>query len=160
MITLSVKKHEKVRRLVFETPVYKVMLVREGSVVAEPFIRSPEDVARVVTKHLTGVDREHFVGLYLSSANGLIGVHTLSIGTLNASLVHPREVFKLAYLLNAASVVVSHNHPSGNVEPSREDIEITKQLAESGKILGIPLHDHVIVTEHNGYTSLAERGVL
>jgi DNA repair protein RadC len=74
--------------------------------------------------------------------------------------VHPREVFKLAYLLNAAAVVVSHNHPSGNIEPSSEDISITKQLVEAGKILGIPLHDHVIVSEHNYYTSFAERGLL
>lgn len=160
MITLGTGPKERVRRLVFEIPVYKVMVVHDSSLLVEPMIHTPEDAARVVQKHLQGVDREHFVGLYLSASNRLIAVHTVSVGTLNSSMVHPREVFKLALLLSAASVIVSHNHPSGNLEPSREDIEITRQLAEAGKILGIPLHDHVIVNEHIGYTSLAERGLL
>ena len=121
--------------------------------------RSPEDAAKIVREHLQGADREHFVGLYLNSANNLIGLHTISVGILNSSLVHPREVFKLAYMMNAASLIVSHNHPSGNSEPSSEDISMTKQLVEAGKILGIPLHDHIIITENNGYTSFAERGL-
>jgi DNA repair protein RadC len=100
------------------------------------------------------------VGLYLNSANRLIGIHTISMGILNSSLVHPREVFKLAYMMSAASIIISHNHPSGNVEPSSEDLAITKQLVEAGKILGIPLHDHIIVTERNGFVSFAERGLL
>ncbi|MBI1805644.1 MAG: DNA repair protein RadC [Ignavibacteria bacterium] len=148
-------------KVVFETPVYKVLLVQESTVeVSERQIRSPEDAAKIVMDYLRGVDREHFVGLYLNSANRLIGIHTITIGILNSSLVHPREVFKLAYMMNAASIIVSHNHPSGNVEPSSEDITLTKQLADAGKILGIPLHDHVIVTEQNGFMSFAERGLL
>lgn len=148
-------------RVAFEAPVYKVMLVHESSVaLAQPYIRSPEDAVKIMVEYLRGVDREHMVGLYLNSANRLIGLHTISIGILNSSLVHPREVFKLAYMMNAASIIISHNHPSGNTEPSSEDIAVTKQLTEAGKILGIPLQDHIIVTEHNGYTSLAERGVL
>ena len=148
-------------KLVFQTPVYKVMLVHETNVSAsERYIRSPEDAVKIVIDYLHGVDREHMVGLYLNSANRLIGIHTVTIGILNSSLVHPREVYKLAYMMNAASIIISHNHPSGNVEPSSEDIAITKQLAEAGKILGIPLHDHIIVTENNGYTSFAERGLL
>jgi DNA repair protein RadC len=106
------------------------------------------------------VDREHFLGLYLNSANGLITVYTVSVGTLNASLVHPREVFKMALMVNAASVIVAHNHPSGNAEPSSEDVALTRQLVEAGQILGIPLHDHIIITEENGYTSFAERGLI
>jgi len=148
-------------KVVFETPVYKVVLVHESSVAVEqPYIRSPEDAAKLVIDYLRGVDCEHFVGLYLNSANRLIGMRTISMGILNSSLVHPREVYKLAYMMHAASLIVSHNHPSGNTEPSSEDIAITKQLAEAGKILGIPLHDHIIITEHNGYTSFAERGLL
>ncbi len=148
-------------KVVCETPVYKVMLVQDSSVpVIKKCIRSPEDAASIVTEYLRGVDREHFVGLYLNSANNLIAIHTVTIGTLNTSLVHPREVFKLGLMVNAASVIVSHNHPSGNTEPSQEDIAITKQLVEAGKILGIPLHDHLIVTEGNGYTSFADRGLI
>ena len=148
-------------KVVWKTPVYKVMLVHDSSVeVPDRRICCPEDAVKIVVEYLRGVDREHFVGLYLNSANGLIGIHTISIGILNGALVHPREVFKLAYMMGAASVIISHNHPSGNVEPSSEDLSITRQLVEAGKILGIPLHDHIIVTEHAGYTSFAERGLL
>jgi len=148
-------------KVVCETPLYKVMLVQDSSVpIPDRCIRAPGDAAKIVIDYLRGVDREHFVGLYLNTANNLITIHTVSVGTLNSSLVHPREVFKLAYMVNAASVVVSHNHPSGNAEPSQEDIAITKQLVEAGKILGIPLYDHVIVTEGNGYTSFTERGLI
>ncbi|MBI5021119.1 MAG: DNA repair protein RadC [Ignavibacteriales bacterium] len=148
-------------KVVCETPLYKVVLVREGMIEVENrCIQSPEEAAKIVRKHLQGVDREHFIGLYLNSANYLIGIHTISIGILNSSLVHPREVFKLAYMMNAATIIVSHNHPSGNVEPSSDDITLTKQLVDAGKILGIPLNDHIIVTEYNGYTSFAEKGLL
>lgn len=151
----------KKSKVVCETPIYRVMLVRDSSVsVSRLFIQAPEDAAKIVTEYLYGVDREHFVGLYLTSANNLITIHTVSVGTLNSSLVHPREVFKLALMVNAASVIVSHNHPGGNAEPSQEDLAITKQLVEAGKILGIPLNDHIIVAEHGGYTSFAERGLL
>ena len=148
-------------KVVWKTPVYKVMLVHDANVtISEKCIGSPEDAVHIVIDYLRGVDREHFVGLYLNSANRLIGLHTISIGILNSSLVHPREVYKPAYMMNAASVIVSHNHPSGNTEPSSEDIAMTKQLVDAGKILGIPLHDHIIVTENNGFVSFAERGLL
>jgi DNA repair protein RadC len=103
--------------------------------------------------------QELFYVLVLDSMNGLKKEVLLTTGTLNASLVHPREVFKTAIDHLAASVIVVHNHPSGNPEPSREDIEITRQLMESGKTLGIPLHDHIIIAG-DGYTSFAERGLL
>ena len=144
-----------------ETPVYKVMLVQDSSIpVANKYIRSPEDAAKIVSEYLRGVDREHFVGLYLNSANALIAIHTVSVGTLNSSLVHPREVFKLALMVNAASVIVAHNHPSGNAEPSQEDLAVTRQLVEAGKILGITIHDHIITTGGTTYASLAERGLI
>lgn len=148
-------------RVVFKTPIYKVVLVHEASVpVHTKIITSPADAAIVAGEYLRGADREHFVGIYLNSANRLISINTVSVGTLNSSLVHPREVFKLAYMVSAASVIAVHNHPSGNIEPSREDISITKQLVEAGKILGIPLHDHIIVTDGTGYTSFEERGLI
>ena len=149
------------KRLVFEAPVYQVYLVRKDTVTAmNRALCSPEDAVRIVQDYLKGADREHFVGLYLDSANHLIGIHTISVGILNSSLVHPREVFKLAYMMNAASIIVSHNHPSGNAEPSSEDITMTKQLVDAGKILGVPIHDHIIITEQNGYVSFAELGLL
>jgi DNA repair protein RadC len=149
------------KRLVFEAPVYQVYLVSKETVaILNRTLCSPEDAVKILQDYLKGTDREHFVGLYLNSANHLIGIHTISVGILNSSLVHPREVFKLAYMMNAASIIVAHNHPSGNAEPSSEDITMTKQLVEAGKILGIPLHDHIIVTEQNGYTSFAERGLI
>lgn len=148
-------------KLVCETPVYKVMLVHESNLRHKSqVITDPSDAARVVRGYLRGVDREHFVGLYLDSSNKLIAIHTISVGILNSSLVHPREVFKIALMVNAAGVIVAHNHPSGNIEPSGEDLKITRQLVEAGKILGLPLHDHIIVTERNGYTSLAEKGLM
>jgi DNA repair protein RadC len=122
-------------------------------------IRSPEDVAQLMMPRLRDRTKEVFVVLVLDSKNGLKHDAELSEGTLNASLVHPREVYKMAIDHLAASVIVVHNHPSGNREPSREDIEITKQLVEAAKVVGIPLHDHIIVAG-DGYTSFAERGIL
>jgi len=90
--------------------------------------------------------KEHFVAFYLDAQNKLIERQIISIGTLNASLVHPREVFEPAVALHAAGIIAAHNHPSGESAPSNDDIAITKRLAESGKILGIELIDHVIVT--------------
>jgi len=151
----------KRRRLVWETPVYKVMLVHERDFKhGNNIIHDPKDAAKLVREYLSGVDREHFVGLYLDSSNKLIAIHTVSVGILNSSLVHPREVFKLALMVNAAGVIVAHNHPSGNIEPSGEDLKITRQLVEAGKILGIPLHDHIIVTARASYVSFAERGLI
>jgi DNA repair protein RadC len=122
-------------------------------------VRSPEDVAHMMIPKLRDRHSEIFIVLLLDARNGLKREVELSEGTLNASLVHPREVFKPAIDHLAASIIVVHNHPSGNREPSREDLEITKQLVEAGKIIGIPLHDHIIVAGDK-YTSLAERGFL
>jgi len=122
-------------------------------------LRSPDDVARRMVPLMRDRRTETFVVLLLNTDNSLKAEVELTRGTLNASLVHPREVYKAAIDNIAASIIVVHNHPSGNPEPSREDIEITRQLAEAGKIIGIPLHDHLIVAL-GGHTSLAERGFL
>ena len=95
----------------------------------------------------------------LDTANSVLGLAQISVGGLAASIVEPRQVFKVAILSNAAAVILSHNHPSGNVEPSREDIRITRQLVDAGKLMGVPVHDHIIVGQ-NAYTSLAERGLM
>ena len=122
-------------------------------------VRSPADVAAAYGPRLRDLPREVFVVLHLNTANVVLSEHTLTTGGLAASIVEPRQVFQRAILENAASVLCLHNHPSGNPEPSREDVAITKQLQEAGKVLGIPVHDHLIIAGR-GYTSLAERGLM
>lgn len=122
----------------------------------EVFINSPEDALKEV-EHIRENKKENFIALYLDSRNKLIHKETVSLGTLNANLVHPREVFEPAIRNLAAQVIVSHNHPSGNPEPSKEDLEITKKLVEAGEILGIRVIDHIIVSK-TGFLSLKEKG--
>ena len=125
----------------------------------QPVIRGPEDVARVFGPMLRDRSQEEFWVLPLSSANRLQRPAQVTVGTLNASLVHPRECFRPAIERAAAAVIFVHNHPSGNPEPSEEDLAITRQLAEAGRVLGIPVHDHVVIGGWE-YTSLAERGAV
>ncbi|MDE5412444.1 RadC family protein [Alkalihalobacterium chitinilyticum] len=122
-------------------------------------IRSPEDVSRYVMEDMRSLTQEHFVCLYLNTKNHVLHRETIFIGSLNASIVHPREVFKEALRRSAASFICLHNHPSGDPTPSREDIEVTKRLGECGKILGIELLDHVIIGDRT-YISLKEKGYL
>ncbi|GLB58370.1 RadC family protein [Cytobacillus sp. NCCP-133] len=122
-------------------------------------IRSPEDGANYVMNDMRFLSQEHFVCLYLNTKNQVIHKQTIFIGSLNASIVHPREVFKEAFRRSAASIICIHNHPSGDPTPSREDIEVTKRLAESGRIIGIDVLDHLIIGE-NKFVSLKEKGYL
>ncbi len=108
-------------------------------------IRGPEDVFEIVGRRLLKESREHFLVMLLNARHEVEAVETISVGSLNASIVHPREVFKPAILASAASVVLVHNHPSGDPEPSEEDLTITKRLVEVGDLLGIGVLDHVIV---------------
>ncbi|MBG9590134.1 RadC family protein [Cytobacillus firmus] len=122
-------------------------------------IRSPEDGANYVMHEMRFLSQEHFVCIYLNTKNQVLHKQTIFIGSLNASIVHPREVFKEAFRRSAASIICIHNHPSGDPTPSREDIEVTKRLAESGKIIGIDVLDHLIIGE-NKFVSLKEKGYL
>jgi len=122
-------------------------------------IRSPRDVAQLLIPEMRYLQVEHFVALFLNSKNGVIAKETLSIGSLNASIVHPREVFKAAIKRSSASIIVAHNHPSGNPIPSSEDIQITKRLVESGNIIGIDVLDHIIIGGNQFY-SLKEQGLI
>ncbi|MFS8158828.1 MAG: RadC family protein [Candidatus Roizmanbacteria bacterium] len=126
------------------------------SIEASVSITKPEDVVNLVSE-IRNKKREHMIALYLDARNRLIKKHTISIGLLNASLIHPRETFMEAIACNAASVILAHNHPSGSVEPSEEDVAVTKRLIEAGKILGIEISDHIIVSGF-GYVSMKERG--
>lgn len=119
---------------------------------------SPQEVW-VELKDIRDHKKEHFVVFYLDTRNQAIKRETISIGTLNASLVHPREVFEPAIKCSAAQVLIAHNHPSGNIEPSPEDIEVTKRLVEAGKLLGIEVVDHVIVVKTE-FRSMKENNLL
>ena len=123
-------------------------------------IRCPEDAQELAASYIADEDREVLLVMMLNTKNRVVGLHRAHVGSLNASVVHPREVMKCAILNNAASIIVSHQHPSGDPTPSREDIDITKRLAEAAKILGIELLDHVIVTHTGNHVSLKEKGYL
>ena len=134
-----------------------VMDARRAKKVVE--IRGPGDVYRVLGARLARSDREKFMVLHLDARHNVLSVVTVSVGSLNASIVHPREVFKAAILANACAIVCVHNHPSGETEPSEEDLSITKRLVAAGDTLGIGVMDHVIIAGKK-WTSLRERGAL
>lgn len=122
-------------------------------------ITAPSEVADIFIPILRDEVKEKFIVVCLSSANRIIKHETISIGSLNASIVHPREVFKVAIDNNSANIILLHNHPSGNTEPSREDIAVTKKMVEAGKILDIHVIDHLIIAG-GSFTSLVERKML
>ena len=125
-----------------------------------PFdIKNPEAVVKAIRTSVKDKAKEHFKLILLNTRNRIIGLSTISIGTLTTSLVHPREVFKDAIVHSAASVVLAHNHPSGDPEPSEDDLKITKKLVESGKILGIEVIDHIIIGKNN-FHSFREKGLI
>ena len=141
----------------------RVVLVKEkvGRYELPRKIGSPEEAYNAI-KTLTNVQaeaQEVFGILILNTKNKIVAVHEISRGTLNSSMVHPREVFKPAILHNAAAIICFHNHPSGDPEPSKEDIKITNCLVEASKIIGIEIFDHIIIGDDR-YISLKERGVV
>jgi DNA repair protein RadC len=138
---------------------YRVALVRDGSLpVPEKVVREPADVARLMTPLVADLDREGFWVLLLDGKNKIIGINLVALGSLTACLVHSREVFKPAVVGSAAAVVLVHNHPSQQPEPSTEDVALTERLRSAGAILGIAVVDHVIVTADGRYHSLANDG--
>jgi DNA repair protein RadC len=128
-----------------------------GAAAAGIRVRGPEDLASLLRRDLGGLDREHFLGIYLDARHRILAVETVSVGTLNASLVHPREVFRPAVGWQAAAVVVAHNHPSGCARPSGEDLELTRRLSRCGSLLGIELLDHLVVGDDD-LVSIREYG--
>jgi DNA repair protein RadC len=125
---------------------------------ARPILRSPEEVAAEVRSQLKGKKKEHFVVLCLDTRNRLINHKLVSMGSLDTSIVHPREVFNEAITSRAASVIFAHNHPSGDPEPSKEDVELTRRLAKAGEIMGIDVLDHIIICDKS-YVSLKARNL-
>lgn len=122
-------------------------------------IAQPEDIAKLVKPLIRNWQKEHFYVVSFDNRNRVLGMDLVGIGTLNANLVHPRETFEIAIQRHAANIAVSHNHPSGDPNPSEADITITKRLAEVGKLMGIPLLDHIVISKTNLY-SFRENGLV
>lgn len=138
-----------------------IQMVKERSAtydVNSKSITSSEDIAEVLEKFFETADREQFIAVCLNSKNKILCINTVSTGSLNSSVVHPREVFKAAILSNAAAIIVAHNHPSGNPTPSKEDKDLTENLFNAGKILGIPVLDHLIIGDY--YYSFKEHSLM
>ena len=137
--------------------VYETLTVNEPP--CQPFTKFsfPKGVYESF-KYLQNEAKEHFIALHLNSRNALVCLDTVATGSMSAATVHPREVFKTALLSSATAMVLVHNHPSGSLEPSKEDVELTKNLVNASKIIGIQIHDHIIIGE--GYYSFVERGLL
>lgn len=158
--TIHTRKETKPSSYPFDGHQVHIALVRETPHSALParYINQPEDVQDLM-QSLTEKDREHFAVILLNTKNRVIGVNVVSIGTLNATLVSPREVFKAAILANANSCICCHNHPSGETEPSMQDIQVSKQLKKAGDILQIKILDHIILGDQSHY-SMHSHGLL
>lgn len=124
-----------------------------------PVIHTPQEAGYLVMEEMCYLDREYFRVMLLNTKNRVLGIETVSIGSLNASLVHPREVFKRAIQRSAAAIILLHNHPSGDPSPSSEDKEITQQLCKAGRIIGIEILDHIVIGDHV-FTSFREKGLI
>ena len=142
-------------------PRFDVRLVRDGRVATlEPtIIRRPEDTLPVLEAELSELGYEKFIALALNTKNHVTAVLPVSSGSLNASIVHPRELFQRAILANCASLILAHNHPSGDPVPSPEDIALTRKLIEAGLLLDIPVLDHIVLG-YGRFVSFKERGLL
>lgn len=159
-MTTKAKENEGMKRQKVRVDIVAVQLVKEKTANYEingnASMTSPEAIAEFLQSFFETADREHFIAVCLNSKNKIICVNVVSVGSLNSSVVHPREVFKAAILSNAAAIIVAHNHPSGDSTPSKEDRSITETLSKAGKILGIPVLDHLIIGDN--YYSFAEHG--
>lgn len=143
----------------YRVPVYRIRLVRHARhPVAHKEVKEPRSAVEVMRSYLRGADREHLVVILLDARNSIIGINTVSIGTLTASLVHCREVFKPAILANAAAIILAHNHISGDPMPSPEDRQTSKRIIEAGKLMGIEIVDFLILGHGTRYYSAREHG--
>ena len=140
--------------------IVSIKMVKESSFLYQTrTISSPKDAYEMIKEQLEGLDREQFIIACLNTMNEPTNISVVSVGSLNKAIVHPREVFKTAILSNAASIMAFHNHPSGEITPSQQDIQLTNRLYEAGELLGIKLLDHLIIGDGT-FTSLKEKGYL
>lgn len=147
------------KKVVREIQSIRQVIVQSENESGVEFIHSPHDIARFVTPIIGDVDREVLFAIYLNTKNRIIGVEKISVGTVNSSLAHPREIIKGAVLCNASTYILCHQHPTGNPNPSNEDLMITEKMKDIGELVDIPLLDHVIVTsDETKYVSLRQQG--
>ena len=146
----------------YSIPGFRIALVREPGVKLSerPHLHTPGEAAPFLAQYIGDIDREAFVVTMLTVRHRVLGLHTVSVGCLTSSLVHPREVFKPAILSGSAGLLIAHNHPSGDPEPSMEDVALTRRLVAAGTLLGIEILDHLVLGEAGRFVSLHERGVL
>jgi DNA repair protein RadC len=146
----------------YPTPPAWVRLVKEGAIAPQPTskVREPQEVVDLLRPRCDAEEVECFYVLVLDSQSNVRAAIELTRGLLNSSLVHPREVFRTAILYGAAGIIVAHNHPSGDPTPSPEDRAVTRQLLEAGRLLGLPLYDHIILGADGRYLSFASAGLL
>ena len=141
--------------------VVSIQLVKEKSLAYGSIqISTPKDAAAIAESFLAGADREHAVVMCLDTKQNINAINTISVGTLNSSPIHPREVFKPAILANSNAIIIFHNHTSGIPTPSADDLGITKRLVVAGSILGVEVLDHLIIGDNGSYVSLKETGVI
>jgi len=141
--------------------IVKIEMVKEKNLMVEnKRISSPKDIAEIMFKYLKGADREYLVVITLNTKNDVNSISTVSIGSLNSSIAHPREIFKTAILSNAANIILCHNHPSGDPSFSKEDILLSKRVKECGDILGVQVLDHIVITNTNKFLSMKAEDIV
>ena len=141
--------------------IVSLKMIRENSIMySNRTISTPSEAVNLLRYLLEECDREKMLVCCLNTKNEPTNISVVSVGSLNSSIVHPREVFKTAIISNSASIIIAHNHPSGNSKPSKEDMSITERIKQAGKIIGIQMIDHIIIGENGEYTSLKEEGII
>lgn len=149
----KIKAIEILAAIEFGSRIARSPQVKEGTVMSSSW------VGEYLTKEMAGLTQEHVVALYLNTKNEIIKNETIFVGSLNTSVAHPREIFKGAVRYSAARIILAHNHPSGNTEPSEADFSFTRRVVDAGEMMGIEIIDHFIIGE-NSYLSLREQGLL
>ena len=141
---------------------YRLLLVKDGSVPTtwDRQLRQSGDVAKLMADVVAGLDREAFFVVLVDGKNRVSGINLVSLGSLTAALVHPREVFKPAIAGSAAALILVHNHPSGDPSPSAEDLALTRRLCQAGDLVGIKVLDHIVLGDGGSFRSLADEGLL
>lgn len=158
--SVNLKDNNEKQKSAKRVDIVSLKMVREKSVMyGNRVISSPNDSAELFRTFIQDCDREHMILCCMDTKNQPTSISVISIGSLNSAIVHPRELYKVAILSNSASIIIAHNHPSGDISPSHEDIVLTNRIDEAGKIIGIKLLDHVIIGK-DAYFSFKEDGML
>jgi len=157
--TYSPTPTEPAGALLYRAPIIAVRVVRDRSAPSPASIRSPADIAGVLQELVGEADREIFAVVALNTKNRILGIDPVAVGAIDEAVVEMREVFKTALILGAVAIIIVHNHPSGSTDPSPEDTLLTVAIIQAGKLLGIDVLDHIILTNDGGYLSLRQHGM-